>query len=254
MKRILLAALLIPLPVFGATTEALVTAMIEAHGGYEAWSKAPTCRFTETWEIPGAPAGTPIGVTVEQTSRRAYLEDPGAGSLAVWDGEKAWSVNWQSPMPPRFVALLNYYFTNLPWLIRDPGVVLGEPGTGSLPDDPASYHTIRMTFEAGTGDTPDDYYVLYIHPETHELAACEYIVTYAALLPEGVTHSPPHLLVYGGHAAVNGLKVPGKFTIYEEGRLYAACTFEDWSFSEPFDASRMAMPEGAVVDTSSPTR
>ncbi len=49
---------------------------------------------------------------------------------------------------------------NLPWLAADPGVNLNEPGTGRLWDDPIEYITVKMTYEQGMGDTPDDYYTL----------------------------------------------------------------------------------------------
>jgi hypothetical protein len=109
-----------------------------------------------------------------------------------------------------------------------------------------------MTFEPGTGDTPDDYYLLYIHPETHRLAATEYTVTYTSLLPEGMDSTPVHLLVYDEWSEVDGLLVPTAYTIYEGEAVYASNVIRDWSFDEPFDASRMEMPDGAVVDESQP--
>lgn len=234
---------------------AVVDAMIAAHGGMEAWTNAPTVSFTDTWYMGGSTKGESSRVMVEQGSRRATIDRVGEAGSMAWDGETAWSVDWTSPTPPRFLALLNYYFLNLPWLVKDPGVVLGEPGTGTLWDDPAEYTTVRVTYEPGTGDTPDDYYVLFIDPETHRLAGCEYIVTYAELLPPGVEHTPPHILLYEEYETVNGLLVPTRFTIYEEDHSgYARCDVTDWSFDKPFDASRMEMPAGAKVDTSRPTR
>jgi len=241
-----------------ASTSAMeiVEAMIEAHGGMKAWKEAPTVSFTETWRSATGESRGSTRITVEQGRRRAYLDGLGDDtSHIVWDGKEAWSVDYHGGAPPRFLALLNYYFLNLPWLVEDPGVVLGEPGHATLWEDPKEYTTIRVTYEPGTGDTPDDYYVLYIDPETHRLAGCEYVVTYASLLPEGVTHTPPHILLYDGFTTVSGLLVPTGFTIYlKDHSVYAGCTVADWSFSEPFDASRMTMPEGAVVDTSSPRR
>ena len=217
----------------------------------EAWAAAPTVAFTEEFRQGEATSGFPGRVIVEQRARRAMLDYN--GMRAFWDGEKAWSVNWMVPMPPRFLALLNYYFVNLPWLTRDDGVNLGEPGTARLWDDPTEYITVKMTFDAGVGDTPDDYYVLYIHPETHQLRANEYIVTYRALLPEGVAATDPHILVYDEYTEVDGLVVPTHYTIYENDRsIYGSCVISDWSFSEPWDASWMEMPEGAVVDVSQP--
>lgn len=225
----------------------VVRRMIDAHGGMEPWRAAPSVRFTERWGD-----GPAVIVTVEQGRRRVYQEMAGADTRLGWDGERAWSVGFNGP-PPRFLAQLNYYFLNLPWLTMDPGVLLGEPGTGRLWDDPTEYATVMMTFEGGVGDTPDDYYELYVHPETHRLAACRYTVTYRALLPPGAEKTPDHLLVYEAYETVNGLVMPTRFTIYGmDHAVLAKCTVSDWAFDQPFDATRAAMPEGAVVDTTTP--
>jgi hypothetical protein len=110
-----------------------------------------------------------------------------------------------------------------------------------------------MTFEAGVGDTPDDYYVLYIDPKTHKMKGCRYVVTYKGLLPEGMTKTPEHILIFDEFATVEGLQVPTHYTIYEtDHKVYADCGISNWSFQKPFDSARMTMPEGAVVDDSTP--
>lgn len=231
-----------------ASAPKIVLQMIEAHGGLVAWESAPSVYFEDFWG--DGPNWSQI--QVEQGKRRALIDYPGTGMRMAWDGERAWSLDWEAPMPPRFFALLNYYFLNLPWLTVDPGVILEETGTASVPDDPVEYRVVKMTFEEGVGDTPDDYYDLLIHPETHRLHANRYIVTYSSLLPAGVAHTPEHLLVYDEWTTVDGLNVPTRFTIYEDGEVYAACQIRNWSFRKPFDASRLQMPAGAVVDASQP--
>ncbi|MGH7452535.1 MAG: DUF6503 family protein [bacterium] len=237
------------------TSREIIAAMISAHGGMEKWRAVPTVSFEDHFLPASGQKPTISQVTVEQGPRRAYLDFPESKSRIAWDGNKAWSENWQDPIPPRFVALLNYYFLNLPWLAMDPGVILGEPKKAKLWNDPTEYITVKMTFDAGVGDTPEDYYVLYIDPKSHRLKACEYIVTYAALLPPGVRATPPHILIYEEFATVDGLVVPTRYSIYEENHsLYASCEIRSWSFKKPFDATRMTMPPGAVIDSSSPTR
>jgi len=236
-----------------ADVPAIVVEMIEAHGGYETWRNAPSVHFRDTWWSPGETSGSTTVVNVEQGARRAWLEVPDTGARVGWDGERAWSVGWTSPAPPRFMALLNYYFLNLPWLTLDPGVHLEVTGTGTLLDDPTEYVTVRMTFGEGVGDTPDDWYRLYIHPESKRLAGTAYVVTYDALLPEGVASTAEHVLVFRETTTVGGLVVPTAFSIHEpDGSDYAACTVEDWDFTRPFDATKLDMPEGAVIDTSRP--
>jgi hypothetical protein len=157
------------------------------------------------------------------------------------------------PIPPRFLALLTYYFANLPWLTQDPGVNLSLEGPARILDDPLEYVAVRMTFDAGTGDTPDDYYVLYIDPRTKRLRGCKYVVTYDALLPDGVERTPEHVLRYDDWTRQDGLLVPTRFTIHNlDGSLYAGCEISEWSFRDPFDAARLEMPENALLDASTP--
>jgi hypothetical protein len=227
--------------------------MIAAHGGMDKWRNAPTVSFTDELIPAGQPAGLKGNYTIEQGARRVYAEFPAMDMRLGWDGEKAWSENWAVPYPPRFLAQLNYYFLNLPWLTTDPGVVLGPPETEKLWDDPVEYIAIRMEFEPGVGDTPDDYYVLYIHPDNYLLKGCRYVVTYKSLLPEGVASTPEHILIFDRYQTVESLVVPVHYSIYEvDRREYATCVVQDWSFSRPFNAAKVEMPAGAVVDQSSP--
>ena len=231
----------------------VVEAMIEAHGGMDKWKSARTVYFEDEM-IPGdAPVGLVSQVTVEQGRRRIYVDYPDINARVVWDGEKAWSINWGLPMPPRLLTSFNYYFLNLPWLVMDPGVNLAMEGTATLWEDPTEYITVRMTFDAGVGDTPDDYYVLYIHPETTELRATVYVVTYKELLSEGVDKTPEHVLVYDSYTTVDGLKVATHYTIYQwDHSVYATCKIGGWSFQKAFKTTRMTMPEGAVIDETTP--
>ena len=235
------------------TKSEVVNKMIEAHGGLERWQTAPTMRFTDSFLPAGAESPLESHVTVEMTSRRAYLDFPSMNAQIVWDGEKAWSVNWKGRTPPRFLALLSFYFVGLPWLTADPGVHLSEPGIGTLPDDPTEYITVKMTFGPGAGDTPDDYYLLFIDPSAYELRAAEFTVTYADVLPPDVEFKK-ELGIFEAHGEFEGLKVPTRFSIYVDGELQGTYEWRDVSFTQPFDASRMEMPDDAVVDTSSPTR
>ena len=235
----------------GDTGKGVVARMIAAHGGLDKWRSAPTVSFEDVLQPPKGPPLT-SRVSVEQRSRRAYLDFPGMGARMAWDGEKAWSENWQGPFPPRFFALLSYYFLNLPWLAADPGVNLGEPGTGSLWNDPTEYITVKMTFEPGVGDTPDDYYILYIDPNSYRLRAAELRVTYADILPPEVD-AIEEIAVYDRFTIVEGLVVPTKCSIYGKDRSpLASLEWRNWSLGRPFDESRMVMAAGAVVDASSP--
>lgn len=228
----------------------VVDRMIDAHGGMQAWSSAPSVYFVDTFLYPDGRTRS-SRVLVEQGRRRSTFEVVDSSARMAWDGERAWSLHWDSPAPPRFVAQLNYYFLNLPWLTRDPGVHLVDEGLTSAVGIEGEVHAVRMTFGEGVGDSPDDYYVLFIDPVSHRLRGCEYVVTYAPLLPPGAKHTPVHVLAFDGYDQVDGLLVPAGFTIRNlDGSVYVSCTVSDWDFGRTFDPSLVEMPEGAVVDTS----
>lgn len=231
----------------------IVEAMVDAHGGIYKWRNAPAISFEDEFKPHGQQVGVISHVFVEQGRRRAYLDYPQTHSTIVWDGERAWSTNWQMGTPPRFIARVNYYFTNLMFLTQDPGVNLEYKGTARLFDEPTEFLTVRMTFDPGVGDTPNDTYLLYIHPETKELRGCNYTVTYSSLLRGGARALPEKLLTYDEYANIQGLNLPVHYTIYNmDGSKYAECEFRDWSLSLPFDESRMEMPADAVIDTTTP--
>jgi hypothetical protein len=227
---------------------------IAAHGGMEKWTSAPTVSFEAEMIPAGQTGGMVSRVTVEQGRRRAYHEVPALSARMAWDGENAWSENWKLPFPPRFAALLHYYFANLPWLTRDTGVRLASEGTAKLPGDSADYLTVRMTFDEGVGDSPRDSFLLFVEPRTRRLRAVEYVSTHPAVLPKGVSSFPPNLLLYEEHATVNGLVVPTRYEFFrKDGHVpLFSVRLRDWSFSRPFDASRLEMPAGGVVNQSRP--
>ena len=232
----------------------IVSAMVTAHGGIAKWRSAPTVSFEDSFLPTGEKTPEVSNVTVEQGRRRAYIDFPVTKSRMAWDGRQAWSENWKAPYPPRFAALLNYYFLNLPWLSMDRGVNLGNPGKAKLWNEPTEYITVKMTFTPGTGDTPDDYYILYIDPKNHRLKGCEYIATYSAILPPKTKSTPPSILVYDEFTTVDGLVVPTRYSIYnkQSHALLGTCNVRNWSFKKAFDPNRLNKPATAVIDTSIP--
>ncbi|MEO1052693.1 MAG: hypothetical protein AAFX87_18815 [Bacteroidota bacterium] len=247
-------------------TKEIIEKMIVAHGGYEKWAKAPSVRYEHEFENTFAPQ-QPHWIsyeTIEPRSRYVYSEWPWpekpTASMA-FDGEKTWTKDWSLPNGAKFMQHISFYFLFLPWLTQDDGVVLGEPGKGKLPHDDKEYITVRMSFKPGTGDTPDDYYILYIDPETYVLKGNQYIVTWGPLMdafkmPADVKFIGPFYKVYDEYTKVEGLTVPTRYGTYlaNDGRKYGDHWARDFSFSEPFDMDKLKMPENAVIDNSTAAR
>lgn len=244
----------------GAALE-IVQRLIQAHGGMERWEATPTCSYTHKMVAPGYEDDPWVSEEiVEQGSRRCFQNWPLDEAQVAFDGETVWSMNWQRGNPPKFMVNLAYYFLNLPWLTQDPGVFLVDSGMGRFPTAEKDYLTVRMTFDEEVGDTPDDYYVLFIDPDTHRMAATEYVVSFGPMLdlfqaPADAKFIGPFFHVYRKWETVAGLTVPSEYdTFLPDGSKMGVHEVTDWSFDQPFDSARLEMPDGAVVDTSDPRR
>ena len=191
----------------------LVWKSIEAHGGLKRWFANGPVSFRYTYSPVGERTGRDTYQTIDTWSARArhQLADDQSKEYG-WDGEVAWKkpADWKPPYNVRFWALTPYYFMGMPFVLADPGVnlTLEEPDTIEGTD----YKVVRVTF-GEVGISPDDFYVLYIDPDTHKLAALRYIVSYPAYFPEG-GHSPEKLMTYDGTQTVDGITFADSYRFF----------------------------------------
>ncbi len=237
----------------------IVLRAINAHGGLEAWYSAPTSSYT--WEYSNEAMGAQFKtrVMVDNQTRRAYHEfvtlgphgtsEPYDGRFA-WDGQNAWIIPADTPkVNPRFWALTGYYFEQIPFVLADPGISYEVLPDEELEGKP--YDMVRASFGDGVGDSPGDTYTLYVDKETDMVAAIRYTVTYGR--PAGGDPARPSRetqLRYDDYTTVDGLTVAKHFVGYNfaDGAVVdfkneAWC--DEISFTQPFDESRLAMPEDA---------
>lgn len=241
----------------------IVLRAINAHGGLEAWYSAPTSSFTWEYSNAGMNARFKTRAVIDNQTRRAYHDilaigtpdapEPYEGRFA-WDGEQAWIYPADTPtINPRFWALTGFYFQQIPFVLADPGLTYTV-----LPDEDIEgkpYDMVKISFGTGVGDSPDDNYILYVDKENDMVAAIRYTVTYGRQPPAEANARPPAetQLLYQDYTTVDRLTVPTHFygMNFADG---AAVDFknEAWaseiSYREPFDESKLAMPEGARIE------
>lgn len=228
---------------------------IERHGGLAAWFAGRAIQFDYTYKPVDRPGAT-TNQTIDLLASRAYhrIVEPGAGRFA-FNGQRAW-IKHDEPgfgMPPRFWSLTPYYFVSLPFVVGDPGVKLqivdDKPADAGLP--PAD--VIKMTYEDGTGDAPDDYYVLYFAKDDGRLLACRYIVSYEPMMKKrGIKQSPEKVLVYDDYREVGPLTLAHDHTFYafpdgKRGDKVTDAGPANVVFPAEFDETRLDMPEGAQI-------
>ena len=124
-----------------------------------------------------------------------------------WTGEEAWQFppGIQTPVNVRYWSLTPYYFLAFPFIMGDPGVVLELEEDAEL--DGRLCNVVRMTFEPGTGASPDDYYVVYIDKETRRIAGIRFIVSYPGFFPNG-GFFPEKMATPSGYKEVDGVLMP----------------------------------------------
>ena len=174
--------------------------MIEAAHGLAAWQAHKAIQAHITVELGGQPLieGTMMFNTSVGKSR-IELDD---GTIMVFDGQDAWVSPSDSPAEgARFHLLTWPYFLAAPMKLRDPGSHLTplDPMTQGGAELPAA----KLTFDAGVGDSPDDWYILYREPFTQHLVAMAYIITYGKGTEEA--EKEPHAITFEDYETIDGV-------------------------------------------------
>lgn len=229
---------------------------MEAHGGLGSWYAAGPISFRFDYR-PVDPTKTvrDSEQLVDTWSSRAVHKVSSDPELAFgWDGTQAWRVvpeGKELAINPRFWAMTPYYFVGIPFVFADPGAVL-ELG----PDETVQgqlWNTVKVSYESGVGDAPDDQYVVYLHPETHRVGGLRYFVSYPGFFPDG-GHGPEKWMAYSGEQSVGGASVATThhtFTWGPEGAGEKVTEIQVTGLAsrpETLD-SAFAVPEGAELIT-----
>lgn len=235
----------------------LVLRAIEAHGGLEAWYRAPTSSYTWEYANVGSDVRFRSFLVADNLSREVYHDLMTTGSFDdprdveasfAWDGTDAWIHPASIEQPnPRFWGISGYYFQQIPFVLADPGLNYER-----IPDeelDGIAYEMVRVYFTPGIGESPGDTYTLYVHPETGMVRALRYTVSYGRDVPPGAD-LPETLFYYDDLVTVHGLTTATAYRGYafsdgERGAFRNEAFADSISFRRPFDPARLVAPEGA---------
>lgn len=169
-----------------------------------------------------------------------------------FDGKEVWVAPNKaafSGSSARFYHNLLFYFFAIPYVLADPGInyeILPEKEL-----DGKTYIPVKVSYNEGVGDAPDDYYIAHFDKETHKMYLLLYTVTYY----QGATSEKYNALVYEEWQKVNGLQVPKimKGYKYENGalgELRYESIFSNVSLSTtPADEAMFEMPVQAEIDS-----
>ncbi len=242
-------------------TKEVIEKMIEAHGGYEQWRSIKTMSFKNVMhsESLGMLRFWVKEQWIDMETRRSYQEWPVVQSTMTYDGEKAWSTNWQMGNPPNHQHSVYLYYVNLPWLTQDEGVNLSEVEKVSHHAFENEVYKITMSYTESPilGKSAKDTYILFIDSESYLLLGYEYTVGYGPMLdvmniPKDREFIGPMLRLNNYIGEVNGIKLPMLMSTHNSDKTtqYGDHIMYDFQFNFEFDESKMIKPENAVVDKS----
>ena len=136
-------------------------------------------------------------VTLATDSGKARIDLADTTSMIV-DGQAVYYTPSMNPRRVRFDAYTWSYFFLLPYKLSDPGTQWTDYPDKQL--NGKAYDVQQLEFEAGTGDAPDDWYIVYADTDTDRIYAAAYIVT--AGKPREKAEEDPHAILYGDYTMV----------------------------------------------------
>lgn len=219
-----------------------ITKVFKAHGGLDTWRAMQTLKFTMAKD-----SGDEI-TTTDLHNRYSLIEMP--KHTIGYDGQEVW-LSKKDTMSykgnPKFYYNLMFYFYAMPFVLGDDGIIYED--VEPLNFQGKSYPGIKISYEGGVGESPEDKYILYYEPETYQMAWLGYTVTY--FTKEKAKEF--HFIKYSEWQNKNGLLLPKTLTWYNYENNLPTTKRNDLEFSE-VTLSRMKMdsevftkPEDAEV-------
>ncbi|TYB70486.1 hypothetical protein ES677_11220 [Bizionia gelidisalsuginis] len=219
-----------------------IAKVFEAHGGLDHWKTMQSVEFT--MRKPGGDEVTRTNLN----SRESLIE--AENYVIGFDGEAVWFLNRTEEeykgYAPKFYYNLMFYFYAMPFVLADDGIVFSA--AKAIEFEGVTYPGIKIAYENGVGESPDDEYVLYYHPETFKMEWLGYTVTYFS--KEKTKEF--HLKKYNKWEEVEGVLLPTEMVNYEFfnnqpiNPVRTTAIFNAKLSKEALDVTRFSKPENAT--------
>lgn len=232
----------------------IVWSAMEAHGGLEKWYNNGPLNFRFNYQPLSGSGQRDSYQTIDTWSNRAK-HTSAADSTAHygWNGKTAWVQAKDSlafTYDTRFWALTPIYFLGQPFILDGQGVNLEL-----LPQKiykEKEYDLIKVTFDEGTGDAPDDYYILYFNTSSHQLGVIRYIVSYPQYFKKG-EHLPEKFMDLSDYKTIDGITLPTLYKTHwtvedEPGEYVTKIDVSDIKFvKNPLENTFFDAPAGSKI-------
>jgi hypothetical protein len=227
---------------------------MEAHGGLAKWYSNGPLSFRFNYQPVDGSTQRDSYQTIDTWSNKArHTSTTDSTALYGWTGDTAWIKAEDSTAfkyDTKFWALTPIYFLGQPFILDGVGVNLEVLPKKMYKNQ--SQDVVKVTFDEGTGDAPDDYYILYFQEDNHLLSAIRYIVSYPAYFKDG-GHLPEKFMEVIGENRVDGILFPTGYKTHwltedeEPGEYITKIDVTDIHFENNLPEDFFDMPKGAKV-------
>lgn len=219
-----------------------ISKVFDAHGGLDQWNKIQMLEFTIN-----KPNGDEV-TTTDLKSRKSLINM--SNHIVGYNGEDVWVKNKDTSAykgNAKFYYNLMFYFYAMPFILADDGINYedAEP----LTFEGKTYPGIKISYESGVGESPDDEYVLYYDKEANKMVWLGYTVTYFSKEKS----KEFHFIKYSNWQNVEGLVLPETLTWYNYENNLPTTKRSDLKFvniklsKEKIDGTIFELPEGAEI-------
>ena len=179
-----------------------ISKIFEAHGGIDVWNTMETLVF----EMEMA-EGKEI-TTTNLKSRKSLIE---TDKFKIgFDGKNVWlkQDTLEYKGNAKFYYNLMSYFYAMPFILGDDGIIYEN--VDPLVFEGKEYPGIKISYNTGVGESPEDEYVLYYDSETNKMTWLSYTVTYFSKEKS----KEFRFIKYSNWQTIEGLLLPETLTWY----------------------------------------
>ena len=219
-----------------------ITKVFEGHGGLDTWNAMQSLEFTMK-----KPNGDEV-TTTDLKNRKSLIDMP--NHIIGFNGDDVWLKNKDTAQykgNPKFYYNLMFYFYAMPFILADDGIIYED--VSPLVFEGKEYPGIKISYESGVGESPEDEYILYYDSETHKMTWLGYTVTYFSKEKS----KEFHFIRYSSWQTVEGLLLPETLTWYNYENNLPTTKKNDLEFTniifskEKIDQDIFEAPEGAEI-------
>jgi hypothetical protein len=212
-----------------------ISKVFKAHGGIDAWNNMQSLAFTMK-----KPNGDEV-TTTHLKNRKSLIEMP--NHTIGFDGEDVWLKSKDTTTykgNAKFYYNLMFYFYAMPFILGDDGILYED--VPPLEFEGQTYPGIKIAYEAGVGESPEDEYIVYYNAETHKMEWLGYTVTFFSKAKS----KEFHFIKYRNWQTVNGIVLPETLTLYNYENNKPTTKRNDLKFADIVLSS--TAPEAQIFD------